>query len=81
MYHLKDPETGKFGANPDVKDAFAKAGFKWKALTNDPSTGKRAQIMQAAKPATAPQFENTRRLNLGSEPLIIKIGTVLSQSN
>lgn len=42
IYHLKDESTGKVQADPDVKNAFAKQGFKWKTLSNDPSTGKRA---------------------------------------
>ena len=41
LYHITD-ETGKMQADPDVKNAFSKIGFKWKTLSNDPSTGKRA---------------------------------------
>jgi len=29
-------------ANPVVKPAFAGLGYKWKMLSNDPKTGKRA---------------------------------------
>lgn len=45
LFHLKDDATGKIQADPDVKSAFTKIGFKWKTLSNDPHTGKRAQIM------------------------------------
>jgi hypothetical protein len=45
IYHLKDESSGKIQADPDVKNAFTKSGFKWKTLSNDPSTGKRAQVM------------------------------------
>jgi len=41
-------------ADVDVKNALSKCGFKWKTLSNDPVTGKRAQIMQLNKPANAP---------------------------
>jgi hypothetical protein len=41
-------------ADPDVKNAFTKVGFKWKTLSNDPVTGKRAQVMQLNRPSTAP---------------------------
>lgn len=51
IYHLKDEQTGKMQADVNVKNAFTKAGFKWKTLSNDPATGKRAQIMQANRPA------------------------------
>jgi hypothetical protein len=53
LYHQTDA-AGKIQADPDVKNAYAKAGFKWKTLTNDPATGKRAQIMQCNRVATAP---------------------------
>lgn len=56
LYHLKE-EDGKMQADPDVKNAFAKCGFKWKTLTNDPHTGKRAQVMQLNRFATTPAFE------------------------
>lgn len=62
---------------PDVKNAFAASGFKWKTLSNDPLTGKRAQIMQANKPANVGAFENLRNLDVGCEPLSIKAGLVL----
>ena len=42
IYHFKDEATGKVQADPDVKNAFTKSGFKWKTLSNDPATGKRA---------------------------------------
>jgi len=42
IYHMKDEASGKFQADPDVKNAFTKCGFKWKTLSNDPITGKRA---------------------------------------
>jgi len=32
-------------AEPIVKKAYAKAGFRWKMLNNNRETGKRAQIM------------------------------------
>ena len=60
-----------------MKSAYTQCGFKWKTLTNDPVTGKRAQIMQVNKLATAPAFENTRHLDLGKEPITIKAGLVM----
>ena len=45
LYHQLDEPTGKMQADPDVKNALTKVGFKWKILTNDPVTGKRAQVM------------------------------------
>jgi hypothetical protein len=42
IYHMKDEATGKFQADPDVKNPFTKCGFKWKTLSNDPVSGKRA---------------------------------------
>jgi hypothetical protein len=45
IFHIKDPATGQMKADPDVKTAFTKNIFKWKTLTNDPVTGKRAQVM------------------------------------
>lgn len=43
--HIKDAESGKMAAEPAFKAAYAKFGFRWKTLTNDPETGRRAQIM------------------------------------
>jgi hypothetical protein len=42
IYHIKDEETQQMKVDLDVKNAFAKCGFKWKTLSNDPITGKRA---------------------------------------
>lgn len=42
LYHQLEEATGKIQADTDVKNALAKAGFKWKTLSNDPVTGKRA---------------------------------------
>lgn len=49
--HIKDEETGKMAADPGVKTAYTSQAFKWKTLSNDPATGKRAQVMQLANPA------------------------------
>lgn len=54
---MKEDASGKIQADIDVKDALSKNGFKWKTLSNDPVTGKRAQIMQINRPATAPAFD------------------------
>ena len=42
LYHFKDDETGKINVDNDIKSAYAGKGFRWKTLTNDPATGKRA---------------------------------------
>jgi len=42
IIHIKDEATGKLAADPGVKTAYAQKGFKWKTLSNDPTTGKRA---------------------------------------
>ena len=42
LFHVKDEETGAIKVIPEVKNAFSKNGFKWKTLSNDPVTGKRA---------------------------------------
>jgi hypothetical protein len=42
IYHIKDVETGKQAADPEFKAAVAKFGFRWKTLSNDPVSGKRA---------------------------------------
>jgi len=41
ILHLKDSE-GNTKVDPDVKAAYAGCKFRWKTLTNDPKTGKRA---------------------------------------
>ena len=64
IYHLKDETTGQFKVEADVKNAFTAKGFKWKTLSNDPVSGKRAQIMQLNKPATVGAFENLRKLDI-----------------
>jgi hypothetical protein len=51
VMHIKDEETGKMAADPGVKTAYTSQAFKWKTLSNDPATGKRAQVMQLANPA------------------------------
>ena len=71
IYHLKDETTGKVQADPDVKTAFTKSGFKWKTLSNDPATGKRAQVMQANRPATIKYDGHLRNIVPGTEPLTI----------
>lgn len=78
IYHLKDETTGQFKVEVDVKNAFAACGFKWKTLSNDPITGKRAQIMQVNKPTTVGAFENVRRLDIDSEPISVKSGLILA---
>lgn len=45
IFHIKDQQTGQMKVDPDIKTAYTNCGFKWKTLTNDPHTGKRAQIM------------------------------------
>lgn len=42
LFHIKDEASGKIQADPDIKNAFSKVGFKWKTLSNDPNTGKRS---------------------------------------
>jgi len=64
-----------------VKAAYQTVGFKWKTLSNDPTTGRRAQIMQLNKPPTCPDFQNERKLDLGKEPLTMKAGLVMSLKN
>ena len=49
IYHFKD-DSGQQKVDPNVKNAYAGVGFRWKTLTNDPATGKRAQVMQLARP-------------------------------
>ena len=40
-----------------VKEAYAKAGFRWKILNHNRETGKRAQIIAVTKPKEgAPEF-------------------------
>ena len=68
-------------ADPVIKKALADVKFKWKSLVNDPSTGKRAQIMELKKPtgdaaSELPAFENTRNLQIGKEPITIKSGII-----
>ena len=41
LFHFND-ENGKMGANPEIKTAISKNGFKWKTLQNDPEKGTRA---------------------------------------
>jgi len=42
LFHFKDEETGKMNVDNDIKQAYTSKGFRWKTLTNDPATGKRA---------------------------------------
>lgn len=42
IFHLKDEVSGQFKVEVEVKNAFAANAFKWKTLSNDPITGKRA---------------------------------------
>jgi len=79
---MKNEETGKMGADDSIKKALAEMKYKWKNLTNDPTTGKRSQIMELRKPtgeaaADLPAFENPRNLVLGKEPVTIKSGMIL----
>ena len=82
LFHLTDHETGKMAADPVIKKALAEVKFKWKNLTNDPVTGRRAQNMELKKPvgdaaASLPPYENTRNLVPGKEPVTIKSGLLL----
>ena len=60
LFHITG-EDGKMNADPDVKNAFSKIGFKWKTLSNDPATGKRAQVMQLNRFPNTPVFDPTYR--------------------
>jgi len=71
IHHIKDAETGKLAADPDFKAPVAKCGFRWKTLSNDPVTGKRAQIMQATR-----QGDKIER----PEPFSVKLALVLTLS-
>lgn len=53
-----------------MKAAVSKFGFRWKTLSNDPVSGKRAQIMQASR-----QDKIER-----PEPFSVKLACVLSLS-
>lgn len=67
-------------ADVKFKEVLQKAGFKWKNLCNDPSTGKRSQIMQLDRPKDAtkiPAFENPRGLQIGKEPLTVTMSMIL----
>jgi hypothetical protein len=77
IYHLKDEASSKIQADPDVKNAFTKCGFKWKTLSNDPATGKRAQVMQANRPPNSKFDESLRNITPGMEPLTIKAAVYL----
>jgi hypothetical protein len=64
LFHIKD-KSGVLKADQRFKDTLQRAGFKWKNLCNDPSTGKRSQIMQLDRPkdpTKIPAFENPRGL-------------------
>mmetsp|Transcript_31809 Transcript_31809/g.31100 ORF Transcript_31809/g.31100 Transcript_31809/m.31100 type:complete len:122 (+) Transcript_31809:846-1211(+) len=50
LWHVKDQEKDSMSLDPNIKTAYYSIGFKWKTLTNDPATGKRAQIMQLNRP-------------------------------
>jgi len=67
IYHIKDEVTGQIKADPHVKAVYAAKRFRWKTLTNDPSTGKRAQIMQ---------LNNADKITR-NEPFQIKVALVL----
>ena len=62
LYHFldeADPNAKVQKADSDVKEALIqqKKGYKWKTLINDPSTGKRHQVMEMPRPKemAAPQ--------------------------
>ena len=69
LYHFKDDETGKINVDNDVKLAYAGKGFRWKTLTNDPATGKRAQIMELKNP-------NGNQTNI-EEPYCVKLALTI----
>lgn len=79
LFHVKDA-AGALKADLQFKESLAKAGFRWKNLCNDPTTGKRSQIMQLDKPkdkSLLPPFENDRQLQLGKEPLTASLSLIL----
>lgn len=45
IYHVLDLITGQTKVNPLLKEVYTEKRFRWKTLTNDPVTGKRAQVM------------------------------------
>jgi len=54
-------------AEEKLKIALKAEKFKWKNLVNEPSTGKRSQMMELARPKgeaanALPPFENIRNL-------------------
>ncbi len=66
--HFKET-SGTFKVDSHVKGVYTAKGFRWKTLNNDPSTGKRAQIMQLANPQGPVQRQ---------EPFTIKASLVVS---
>ncbi len=50
LTHIKEEGTSKVKMDPHIKSVFANCGFRWKALSNDPVTGKRTQLMQISRP-------------------------------
>lgn len=79
LFHLTNEETKKMAADPAITAALKAEKFRWKSLINDPKTGKRAQIMDLKKPAAdqLPPFENSRGLNPGQEPIMIKTAMLM----
>jgi len=62
-----NPDTNKLVAEEKLKIALKAEKFKWKNLVNEPSTGKRSQMMELARPKgeaanALPPFENIRNL-------------------
>ena len=68
LFHIRDEQTGTMKADPHMKSVYTTKKFKWKTLSNDPSTGKRAQIMQLNNPDSCER----------QEPYQIKLALVLN---
>lgn len=68
IFHIQDEATGQTKVDPHVKAVYTEKKFRWKTLTNDPATGKRAQIMQ---------YNNTEACKR-QEPFTIKLALVFS---
>ena len=64
VFHFVN-EQGQMKVDPFVKECYAKMGFRWKMLTNDKATGRRAQVMQLMKPKEGcPEFDNSRKIDV-----------------
>jgi len=60
LFHIKNNETGKTLADPEIKAILKLKKFKWKTVINDTATGQRSEILEVQNTAFTDQLRESK---------------------